>query len=804
MPALTGGQLALLRGERQRARFYLSVSRPRLLLSAQINNASIARGATSIAYDQGVLDGFSSIQAGQILRVFLSTGEERVRIKAISGSQSAGTITVASNSILWADNRVIMVEEDYPIGPKNPFFNVSGTFYKDGDIAYVEQNVEPPPVLIAGPHRAKFLNEGQARFEFRLSDCYAVAPGASMSGLSVSVAPAAGATVTNEGGGVWSVTIDTPGQYWAKIVGTDSNGKTQTTYRRLWVYNPTALSGDEYSPYEDDYPYHDFRAETLAGAWGRGGWTMGITVHGTADDGAFPPGALICLWHQVKYGDDTEFIGGWYDGQEVLFAGYIRQGTVQADWDHSTVSFEAASPTSVLGEIVIGSNAFLEAKSSPSNWNQYKNTALTTGRALHYYLLWHSTLLDCTDVAGLLDDSTLRAGAVFQKSDLYSQALSVCEQQGINAKLVSDHQGRLHLVRNLQLRNDTARAAAVTTVTLTETDRVGEIGIVDQQSAEVAMVFANGFTFNGATVATVCARAPGAVPYPEGAQFVTHAGQIVASQTAINELAGRLFATANKTYREVRLRLHGLWAGVADILGDEWWALNVAPTGNNRGIDWVGQKALVRSVNHRLDPVNGYIETDLVLEPEALGPVGVGYTCVGLPTEISSPSQPSWSQPGCSSPVEEWHFFSDLESWAVVGSDGAAVAHSSAYGKAALGAMKITGVGDNVADTVDQSGSWSVGAGDKMWFWARIRDTGFSEAEWTIEVSLSTNAAGSPPTAVATFVFTGKPYDSGWVKSSVATFSGPASFTNLAFSFSGSTEWSIDEIYIDDIVICGD
>jgi hypothetical protein len=800
MPALTGGQLALLRGERQRGRFYLSVSRPRTLLTGQVNNGSIARGATSIAYDNGAGSGYSSIQAGQVLQVVTATRTEAVRIKAISGSQTSGTITVASNSILWGDNQALTVIEDYPIVPKNPYFNISGAFYKDGDIAYSDQNEEPPPVVIAGPHRAQFLDdEGETYFQFRQSDCYAIAPGASLSSLAVSVAPSAGVTITNEGGGSWSAIITTAGQYWAKLTATDSNGKTQVSYRRLWAHST--------DPTDEDYPYTDFTIETLAGAWGRGGWSLGITVHGTADESDFPPGALICLWYQVKYGDDEEFIGGWDNGMEVLFTGYIRQGTVQADWDHSTVSFEAVSPTAVLAEIVIGSNAFLEAKASPANWNQYKNTALTTGRALHHYLLWHSTILECTDVAGLLDDSTLRAGAVFQKSDLYSQVLSVCEQQGINAKLVSDHQGRLYLVRNLQLRNDTDRAAATTTVTLTETDRVGEIGIVDQQSAEVAMTFANGFTFDGTTVAAVCARSPGSTPHSSGTQFETRSGQIVPNQTAINQLAGRFWATANKPYKEVRLKLHGIWAGVADILGDEWWAINVAPTGNNRGIDWVGQKALVRSVNHKLDPVNGYIETDLVLEPEALGPAGVGYTCVGLPTEIATPSGPRWTPPAteeCNNAINEWTFDSDLESWTLVGDDGSSLSHSASYGRAALGSMLIENHGDNNGDTIQLSGSWSVAAGDKMWFWGRLRDTQTSEASWQVVATLTPDNYGEPLSAILEFNYIGAPYDSGWIKSTVVEFTAPITFTLLTFSFYGSTEWHIDELYIDDIVICGD
>src|SRR5262245_59181152 len=129
MSTISAGDLAQLRTEQQRAALYLSVVQPATLLTALVNNGSIARGARSIAYDGGTGTGFATIQEGQTLEVDTAKGTKRIRVKSISGNQTSGTITVDENGIVWADNLVIRIKHNYEVWPIPPAIR-SQVFYK--------------------------------------------------------------------------------------------------------------------------------------------------------------------------------------------------------------------------------------------------------------------------------------------------------------------------------------------------------------------------------------------------------------------------------------------------------------------------------------------------------------------------------------------------------------------------------------------------------------------------------------------------------------------------------------------------
>jgi len=630
MAALTAGELTLLRGGGHTAKFYLSVSQPRSLLAGQING-SFTRGDMAIDYDNGLGSGFSDIEENQVMRLVTSLNIETVRVKSISGSQTSGTVTVAGNSILWEDNANFEILEDYPLKPKPPRFTAS-TFYKDWTETYTDQNFKPKPVVIAGPHRAKFLSGGQAVFNVDLTDSYAVAKGATIANYGVSVTPAAGVTISVTAG-VGTITVTQAGQYWVEYSATDTSGKTQITKRRLWVH--------ETDPADADYPYTDLEITTLQGDWERGGWALEITVNGVADTTAFPDEALVCLWYTVDYNGTQQYIGQ-PDG--VLFCGYIRKGTIRANWDDGTVSFEAETIQAVLRNISMRSIP-LHAVRNPGKWYEYP-TWLTNGRALRHYWGEHSMLFEVADVYGLADDATIyRAGVTFQKGDLYSQAENVIRENGICAHAVCNKAGQLYLVRDIQLLDDTARAAKTVTAEITKVDRHDNINLVDRYPYTAGMSYVEGIYFDGESAAGICAKAPGHVPEDQGSGEISKRQQTLTGEAHAKSVAGRLLAVANNPYPEVRIDFDGIWAGVLDIIGDEWWKIDVDATDTSRGLSWTDKKLVCRTVNSRTDPVNGFIATNAVLEPEASGPEGIIVTCIGLPEPPGQP-RPRGEEPG--------------------------------------------------------------------------------------------------------------------------------------------------------------
>lgn len=811
MPALTSPQLTSLRANGHKAKFYLSISKPATLLTALIDG-SPARGATSISYDTGGGTGFSRIKAGQTLLVVTATGTKNVRIRGISGNQTSGTITVAANGIVWADNQALTVLEDYEPRSWLPRFNEANQFRKDWDIAYPGLYPATLPVCIAGPNRASKITSGSitgqitvgadnglidselppagyfpgvdpvffghdmddanAWFRFQnvaipngatiisaalsfvssgnqsasvalniygeaadnpaaptsLADynarsvtaavawnfstawtdgvaystpslvpivqttvnrpgwasgnamqffvknnggvnirnvenmsavltvtytipvvfdldesaSYAIAQGASIASYAASIVPATGATIDfNTSTGIGTVTITQAGQYWLEASCTDTNSQSQTTRRRLITHSD--------DPASDDYPYTDFKITALSGDWERGGWVLNIEVNGTADASQFPENGLVMLWVETWYGSTKQYVGGISGAPQMLFVGYIRQGTVTANWDRGSVSFEAATVEAILREHYMR-NLPLQATASPGDWYEYANW-LTPGRAAHYLWRWHSNLLEIADVYGLTANSLRRKYCDFPKGNLYSQADTLLRQQSIVAHVVSNKAGQIYVVQDIQYLDDTARAARPVVAEITKADRHGDITIVERD-ATVAFVRVEGLYFDGAAATPYCAIAPGLAPEERGPNEMAITQQVVSGQDHTNSLAGRYLAVANNKEPEARIKFSGNYAGVLDIAGpfdgtaggQEWWQMDMAAGDTTRGIVWTDKKMVLRTINNQIDPANGMILSETVFEPEAEGPPGVADDYCQSSTPIPErPDAPDWS-----------------------------------------------------------------------------------------------------------------------------------------------------------------
>jgi hypothetical protein len=83
MTVLSSGEQNTIRNSQTRLKLWLSVSRPRSLLVAQVDSIT-TRGETAITYDAGTGSGFGNIKAGQVLQVQTLTGIQRLRIRGIT------------------------------------------------------------------------------------------------------------------------------------------------------------------------------------------------------------------------------------------------------------------------------------------------------------------------------------------------------------------------------------------------------------------------------------------------------------------------------------------------------------------------------------------------------------------------------------------------------------------------------------------------------------------------------------------------------------------------------------------------
>lgn len=663
MPTIPAGDLAKLRDKNQISSWYVSFASKPTLWSATINDASIARGEESISFNGGSGAAFAAINAPQEVWVGSAAGEDdygRLRIRSISSGDGGvtGTVTVARNAIPFVDGLHLTFKHDYPIKPRYPFIDSSGTFYKDGDIAYSGQNESPHPVVIAGGHRAGFLDGGSWVINSLLPNSYAIDPGASISSYSASSYPSTGVSISiNSGTGIGTITFTQSGEYWVKYSVTDSNGTTQDSWRFYHVHD-RSKSGD--------FPFYQFEAASISGDWEGGGWSCGIKIHKNVDVDEIPEGALCIIWQEVEWGGTSDVVSAIPDNSKVILVGYTRKETITQDTAKGahTVDFVVESVESVLRNHYMFSVS-LASRPSPGAWYEYPSY-LTVGRAVHHLWKWHSTVMETTDVFGLTYNTDGRAYAELQDGTLYTMADDLARQAGNRIHVTCEKDGALRLTPDVQLLPDSERSPLDVVMDITNDDKSGPVTLVHEVDKKTAFVKTSGFHFfatfddNGCpsppccpetpccpdppcpVVEPLCASAPGILPDDEGAGVVEFNKQVFRSQTHCNEIAGRLFAQLNNPYPEFRVTLPGNYLGYADPSYAEFWRTSLQTSDTGRDIVWSGKNLILRRVTATYS--DGYVSTDLIFEPEADGFDGVAGYCLDdwpqLPGEGEDPPDP--------------------------------------------------------------------------------------------------------------------------------------------------------------------
>lgn len=628
MATISAGDLVKLRAQIGRSSIFLSPFQPVTLLTALVNNGAITRGARSVIYDTGSGSGFATIEAGQLLEVDTNDGLKWVRVKSISGTQTAGTVVVDENSIDWSDNVALRIKHFYPIVAAPPTIR-SGVFYKFFDRAYGGENLTTFPVAIMGSHRAGFLSSGSIAFALSASASYATAQGASISSYLWSC--------VHNGGGVGGVsfssttsatptlTLTQAGSYWLKCTVTDSNGRAQSSFRAIFIYDRGVTD-----------PYKDFTISGLSGDWQTGGYRFNAQVTGDVELADFPDRTLVVLWSDNTFNDAAGYVDLWgTDAQNVICTGYLRKDQDNDELSPKgtgNVSFEVTTPEAVMDACsLLGSVSLNSVTTTPATWYQYASW-MTVGRAIHHLLKWHSTVLETCDVYGLTTNTLGVENTDFTEQSLLQMINGLGYSRGHFAKLVSDRRGRLHFVTDSQMLNDAARAALDTVFTLAVADISGVVDVVRQEEEVVSVVDLDGFYFSGSAALPWIAIAPGYIettsfnmPEFRGSGGLSIKNQVLGStQTDSNEKAGRVLAQANNNPFEIRFNTPYNGLGAFDIVPSiGWYSWGIANSVLKRNTSLNGRKLLCRHVDHAINVELGTIQTSVVFEPEALGPDGI-------------------------------------------------------------------------------------------------------------------------------------------------------------------------------------
>ena len=762
MPVIVSDEQTLLRKEGHRSSFYASFLKPLTLWTARVNSLALTRSDRAIPFDTGAGLAYTEVEAYQVVWVGTAAGGNdlgELRIKSISSADAGvtGTVNVEPNNVIWVDDLYLTFKHNYPFKPMYPYIDGAEVFYKDRDITYSGQNLDPTPVGVwEFSHRADWIRDGEACFWVDGSDSYAVKSGATISSYALTVYPSAGVTVTiNAGTGLGRIVVTSLTQeyYWCKCTVTDSNSKSQTTWHCIFAHDPDKTGST--------YPHVDFDLDSNDDNWERGGVEAKLSLYDNATLADIPDRTFAVLWKESLFGMDqvapvkirvgnmlyvnprltyTVAPGAPNTVTLTFHAGVIVDGAVAANG--TTITIDALvsgaitqtglNNTTTDGQVSIASAAFANADAGgtitikdnatadvvltktyipgqivtastdypsplfvfPQNscvgyvgnekllfdigpnkgtgkdvlaissietilknefmfsislaarpdgqvgeWYEYPKW-LTIGRAIHHIWKWHSTLFEVANVKGLLDNTDGRAYAEFEDGSLYTMPDNMARNAGIRAHIVTDRDGAVNLVQDVQLLIDADRAGLDTAMTITYADRSGEMAIPREPIDRVAFVYGSGLAFaqgfspdvSGADMPDVepyCAVAPGAIPSGEGEGTVNLERQVLVSQNQLNQLVGRVYAQQNNLYPNIDIIFHGDYTDVIKPSIAEFFEIDIASGDTIKGIIEPDLRLIPRSVS--LSFKEGKIETKVTFEPEMDADIGVTTQCPGLP-----------------------------------------------------------------------------------------------------------------------------------------------------------------------------
>ena len=635
MPSISSPDLTTLRTGVHKSDLFMTVCPATVIWSARVNDASIVTGAQTIAFDGGSGASWTAVGEYQEVWVGSSAGAndiDRLRIRTATSADGGvtGSIKVSSNSTPWSDNDYLTFICWYLPKPKRPRLGSGGEFYKDYDEVYTDQNEQPPPVCVAGENRAGFPTPAAVTFNIDLSNSYAVASGATITSYAgVAIYPTTNIGVTiNPATGVGTVGLSLAGTYWVKFTVTDSNGKTQDTYRWYTMHNPQRDNAE--------YPHIDFRMNSLNGSWNGGGWRASISVWDDATLADIPDFAPVQIWQTA-----TDYVTFSPDDSTTLINGYIRRDKLNqrlTDGVHG-VDFEISTINDVVGD-QFNYSLLTDASPSPTDWYQY-DASLTPGRGVHHLLKWHSTVLECADVIGLTSNTAKIAAVKWGEGKIWDMANSFLRNRSIRHRLICDKNGRAHMVPDVQLLSDANRAALTITATIDNDDKGGDVAINREQQPSAPFVFISGISWDGTFTGTlpnatpICVKAPSAEAADYGPNPVTMGQQTWVDGTDAAAVAGRVFSAANNLYKGVSFPFSGNYVGVLEPYLSEFWQMSMLSTENARGIVWTNKKMILREISVSFgydgDRFTGVILPTATFEPEAPSYVGSVTNCPSFP-----------------------------------------------------------------------------------------------------------------------------------------------------------------------------
>lgn len=737
MTYLTPAQLSRLRTRPHRTKAYLSVFKPRVVLSAQLNMPAVAKAdrALTVTAISGTM---ADVRPG--MTVYLGTtpgGWQKGRLRVKNGL--GAVLTVAENSVPWVNGwylTVVEFFEPWAIFPRIVVANKTPVFYKDYDLAYINQGRYMKPVVHMGPHYAAFIDSavGAAQVWFSSTGSFDPTDGLAPTGTAWDFGDGAIYPPSSTNPYPGYVTFSGAGHYTVQLEEWTSYGVTGSGYRHISIYDRP-----ENGP---NRPIVEWGFDGLRGSREDGGYEVDIWLREQARFSEVVDGALVIIFTESWEGGVFGKVGGNAEKRdEVLFTGYIEDGTVSLDPIANRLEFTAKSVTGIMETLAAFSDSY-ESRNTANKW--YKVYNMTVDKAIIQTLQWQSTILGICDFFPTKDLKNVEY-MDFDRGDLFSATNGLLEST-LGARMVADRQGSIYCGIDGNLVQTGSSRSFPVVLDITRQDWAGKVDIDFRMRQQTSYIEMGGIEYSGPQTGTNFAflsGAPGVAPHYAG-DTQSISGLAISSQGQLNTLAGNALARANAEFPNVDLDMAGDYR-LLDIAPIERVRMSLSPAENHRGIEWNNKGFFVSEVSYDFEPESQWLRNSATLEEETSGEPG---DTIIIPTEA---------------PYQDWKLPSwDIEFPPLIPLPGLLPV-----------VIPPTGIGDYVYALVNgyyikTANFWShTGSGPT---WELVNVPGLV----TGSVSSGNNMFMLSPTDPANLVYVGGPDAAGFTGYTIAGFSGPA------------------------------
>lgn len=590
--AMTSGQLATSRSERQFSKLFLAIHNPVVVFSCRVNQTFTSKDkVVQFTYD-GATGTYTDVLPGMTVWLGTSAGAwDAGQVRARKTPTSAIIYTGENSDVFWADDLYVTVVDEFGFWAKHPRVLSDGTAYMDYDVAYTDQHENFAPVPVMGTHHCLWLTGASVSVDMDASESWCPAAGVmtylwTSTGGSLSGETTATPTFTATAAGVYRVDC-------AVTVG----GVTSTGRRYVFVYDSSNL------------PYKPTLKKEASGSYDRGGWDFAVGIVGNADQTVIRDRALVVLFSMDFYNGIETSLGQIPGSENIKAVGWISGESINVNPVESTTTFEVNGPHAWLETLEEFIDGVEDCAGASTAWTAIEN--LTVDRCLWHLITWRSTTSTIMDVYPS-GDSRQALALQSGEGNLWSQIND--NASAIAAKATCDRFGRMFVEVNLQLIPEADRGTIPEILTLTKKDWQGAISITRNVVSKSSQVVLSGVHYEtGTEGSAIFSLSPGHV-FKRYGSTISIERMLLVDQAQANELAGLVLGWNNHEFDfEVNCASNN---GMVDICPNQYVALSILAADNSRGIEFAG-RMVPREVIMQFDPKTSFLSYNWVGESES-------------------------------------------------------------------------------------------------------------------------------------------------------------------------------------------